>query len=283
VTARCGVGRLYSSTISPNAEYRSSGMDEQEELSPFAERVGRVLRVRYSEAEGLDYLLDGERLLEAQAVEEFVWAFRVTESLPGTGGAGIGRIDPGGPPRLVDTLKAKRFTKWGLAHDLATAEIHDLLIAYGYDLGMSAEADGEAELSAHMMDRSRAWETVVALCQAPDDVLAESFNMADDLLPYVHDMAVRNIERVAAQGSEFRVSKDFRRTGVSSSMSGCCCVPCNRTSDPSSGRSCPRNASTPSGLAGRHRCTPASADQASSPPERRAAPLKRPDQWHPRA
>ena len=186
-------------------------MDEHEELSPFAERVGRVLRARYSDADGLDYLLDPQRLAEAQLVEQFVWAFRVTEVFP-SGAPGIGRIDPGGPPRLAGTLKPKRFSKWGIGEDLAAAEMNDLLIAYGYDLGMSAEADGEGELLDEF-DRDRGWETVVALCQAPDDVLTDYFNMSNDLLPFVHDMAVRNIARVAQQGSGFRLSKDFQRTG----------------------------------------------------------------------
>jgi hypothetical protein len=194
-----------------NAGYRRCDMDEHEELTPFAQRLERVLRARYRDTEGLDYLLDPQRLAEAQVVEQFVWAFRVTEVFP-SGTPGIGRIDPGGPPRLAETLKPRRFAKWGIEHDLAAAEINDLLIAYGYDLGMSAEADGEAELLAEV-DRERGWETVVALCQAPNQVLTDYFDMSDDLLAFGQDMAVRNIDRVAKEGSGFRLSNDFPRTG----------------------------------------------------------------------
>jgi hypothetical protein len=35
----------------------------------------------------------------------------------------------------------------GICENLAAAEINDPLIAYGYDLGISAEADGEHEPS----------------------------------------------------------------------------------------------------------------------------------------
>jgi hypothetical protein len=87
-------------------------MDEHEQLAPFAQRLVRVLRARYRDADGLDYLLDPKRLAEAQLVEQFVWAFRVSEVfLSGT--SGIGRIDPGGPPRLAETLGLRRFAKWG--------------------------------------------------------------------------------------------------------------------------------------------------------------------------
>ena len=77
---------------------------------------------------------------------------------------------------------------------------------------MSAEADGEAELLAEV-DLERGWETVVALCQAPNEVLTDYFDMSDDLLAFGQDMAVRNIDRVAKEGSGFRLSKDFPQTG----------------------------------------------------------------------
>ena len=49
---------------------------------------------------------------------------------------------------------------------LAAAELNDLLIAYGYDLGIGAEAEHAAELWLGEMEDTAAWETIVGLCNA---------------------------------------------------------------------------------------------------------------------
>jgi hypothetical protein len=95
----------------------------------------------------VDYILDPTRLEEARNLEQYVWAFRVSETLKDEGpDVGIGRIDGPQPPRLAETLKPPRFSKWGLAEMLVSTDLNDLLIAYGYDLGIGAEAEEAAEL-----------------------------------------------------------------------------------------------------------------------------------------
>ena len=190
-------------------------MNEPEETPPFAQRLERLLNARYADAERSemrDYILDPTRLDEARGVEQYVWAFRVSETLKQEGpDVGIGRIDGAQPARLAECLKPPRFSKWGMAEMLVAAELSDLLIAHGYDLGIGAEAEVAAELRLGEMDDAAAWETIVALCHAGIATLTSWFDMAPDLLPFVHDMATRNVENVAAHQG-LRVSRDFPGT-----------------------------------------------------------------------
>ena len=184
-------------------------MNEREETPPFAQRLERLLNARYANAERSemrDYILDPTRLEEARGMEQYVWAFRVSETLKQEGpDVGIGRIDGAQPARLAECLNPPRFSKWGMAEMLVAAELNDLLIAYGYDLGIGAEAEVAAELRLGEMDDAAAWETIVALCHASIPTLTSWFDMAPDLLPFVHDMAARNVKNVAAhQGLRVR-------------------------------------------------------------------------------
>ncbi len=146
---------------------------EESDRPPFATRLERLLAARYGDVSGPvgDYMLAPDRLEEAQAVEEYARAFRLAETLDNGPTVGIGRINPAGPPRLRECLKAGRRHNWGLEHMLIAAELNDLLLAHGYDLGISAEAEGAAALLAGEFERVMAWETIVALCQAPTDEL----------------------------------------------------------------------------------------------------------------
>ena len=190
-------------------------MSELEETPPFAERLSRLLHARYDDAAAspmVDYILDPARLNEARRIEQFVWAFRVSETLKDEGpDVGIGRIESGQPPRLAETLKPPRFSKWGLTEMLVATNVNDLLIAYGYDLGIGAEAEEAAELRLGEMDDTAAWETVVALCHAGTPALTSWLDMAEDLLPWVHDMATRNVQQVA-EHEGLRVTRDFPYT-----------------------------------------------------------------------
>jgi hypothetical protein len=190
-------------------------MSELEETPPFAQRVERLLNIRYSEAEPsemVDYILDPARVGEARRVEQYVWAFRVSETLREEGPAiGIGRVDAARPLRLAECLKPPRFSKWGLPEMLVSAELNDLLIAYGYDLGIGAEAEGATQLRLGEMDETEAWEMIVALCQASTETLTGLFDMGEDLLPYVYGMATSNI-RKAAERQKMRVTRNFPET-----------------------------------------------------------------------
>ena len=190
-------------------------MTEIEEAPPFAQRVERLLHVRYSEAEPsemVDYILDPARVEEARRVEQYVWAFRVSETLKEQGpDFGIGRMGDAYPPRLAQCLKPPRFSKWGLPEMLVSAELNDLLIAYGYDLGIGAEAEGAAELRIGEMNDAAAWETIVALCNADTETLTDWFDMSEDLLPFVYGMATKNIQ-AAAEHQKLRVSREFSET-----------------------------------------------------------------------
>jgi len=192
-------------------------VSEIEETPPFTDRVERLLNERYGQVETsemTDYILDSARLDEARRLEHFVWAFRVSETLKDQGpDVGIGRVDGPDPPRLAECLKPSRFSKWGLPEMLAAAEMNDLLIAYGYDLGIGAEAEGAAALRVDEMDETAAWETVAGLCGANTVTLTSWFDMASELLPFVHDMATRNIERVARHLG-LRVTRRFPDTAA---------------------------------------------------------------------
>lgn len=173
-------------------------MPVDEEMPPFAAQLALHMEARFA---GLNdsppevrYALDPLRLAETAPVEEIAWAFRSSEILASKPGEGPGRTLPGRAPRLANCLAPPRFRSRRIEHLAVVSRLCDVLLAWGYELGIGREAEGLARVRPpDQVDDTLAWETVAALCQCPDDQLADQLDMSPELLADAHALAATNV------------------------------------------------------------------------------------------
>lgn len=157
----------------------------QAERSPFATELGQHLSHRFGHQPLSDptiaYVLDPQRLREADEVEEFAWVFRTQEARASQPGDGPGRIRAGEAPRLAHCARPRRWRRKRGVEDMYWAgKLADATLCWGYELGMGLEVEDLATLSP-AFDRVVAWEIIMSLCQQSAAELAEKVMGSHDV------------------------------------------------------------------------------------------------------